>query len=384
MTRAATRAVLHQSGRGLQVNESVPVAKIGRVLVVRPNHRLGNLLLLTPLLQELQDVLPDARVDIVLAGDDGRGLFRTFHNVGRIYTLSRRMVHHPLATVRMAIRFRREKYDLVIDPCAGSQSGRWLVAAAKAAHVIRASGSEPAVDGTRTAGTLPAPAHMAKWPVYRLRQAVTPHDDLLGKGYPTLDIRLSPPEHRRGQHILSVVTASDTCLPPIIGVFADARGAKCYSSDWWLRFIDAVREQTPGCKVVEIAPPDGRSRLASRFPHFSSPDIREVAAIISQMTCFISADCGVMHLGSASGTTTIGLFSVTRATRYAPYGHGSCALDTNGKTPAQMGQLAGRIIQTLPGKGCVAWPGATANAPEIMESLRAHARPHGIDSNTED
>jgi heptosyltransferase-3 len=36
----------------------VPVA---RILVIRPNHRLGNQLLLTPLLQEIEKLYPAAK-----------------------------------------------------------------------------------------------------------------------------------------------------------------------------------------------------------------------------------------------------------------------------------------------------------------------------------
>ena len=114
----------------------VDAAEVRGVLICRPNHRLGNLLLLTPLVCELQALFPRATVDIVLAGDHGAELFRGFPNVRRIYSLSRRMVRHPFATSHIALQIRREHYDLAIDPCETSQSSRLLVALARPRHVL--------------------------------------------------------------------------------------------------------------------------------------------------------------------------------------------------------------------------------------------------------
>lgn len=363
MTRTATRALLRGERAQSQSIENVPGTEIRRVLICRPNHRLGNLLLLTPLIHEIERVFPAAEIDIVLAGEQGAELFRTFHNVRHIHTLSRRMIRHPLETVLIAARIRRAKYDLAIDPCEGSQSGRWLMTIANATHVIASPGNALDMDGQRAADVDAAPRHMAKRPVYLLRRALAPSGILPKADYPALDIRLSPTERRRGQQILDVLTRAGSSTPKVIGIFADARGTKRYAEAWWIRFIESLGTRIPGFRVVEIAPPDGRSRLASRFRKFSSPDIREVAAVISRMTCFVSADCGVMHLGCASGTPTIGLFSVTDVAQYAPYGNGSCAIDTNGKSPEQVAQLAATAIAAVQAKNIPSAPSHATHQP---------------------
>lgn len=345
ITRSATRALLREGAARPRIVASVPATAIHRVLVCRPNHRLGNLVLLTPLIKELARLLPTAEIDIVLAGEQGAAVFRGFHNVQDIHTLSRRMVRHPFGTARIAMQIRSAKYDLVIDPCETSQSSRWLTAIARATHVIDACGGSSRVDEPRLAGAPTAPKHMAQIPVHRLRQALAPPGDGSNEDFPAPDLQLSPAEQQRGEQILRGLTSAGASLQQVIGVFADARGAKRFTEAWWMRFIGALCVRVPGTTIVEIAPPDGRSRLSSRFPHFFSPDIREVAAVISRTACFISADCGVMHLGSASGTRTIGLFSVTDSDRYAPYGHGSGGIDTRGKSPEDVAQLAATIIE---------------------------------------
>ncbi|MGH8183143.1 MAG: glycosyltransferase family 9 protein, partial [Rhodanobacteraceae bacterium] len=305
---------------------------IHRVLICRPNHRLGNLLLVTPLVIEIQRLFPNADVDIVLAGEHVAELFQGFPNVRHIHNLSRRMVRHPVALARTMLQIRRAHYDLAIDPCETSQSGRLLAAVAKPKHVIGPP-RRRSTEGPLPAWVKHAPTHMAQWPVYMLRAATQAESPDLCREFPTLDIRLTADERQRARVILDrMLHAEDNRPGVIVGVFAEATGAKSYGSDWWRRFISAIQAEHPGVAIVEIAPPDGRPRLVTDLPFFSSRSPREVAAVIANMTCFVSADCGVMHLASASGAPTLGLFSVTEALKYAPYGHGSLALDTRGKS----------------------------------------------------
>jgi ADP-heptose:LPS heptosyltransferase len=325
----------------------LPADAIRRILVCRPNHRLGNLLLLTPLLSELSRLLPNAEVDIVLAGEHVAELFQTFPNVRHIWNLSRRMVRHPIALIRTIAAIRRTRYDLAIDPCEASQSSRFMMTVARPRHALGiARGGTP--EGSDTWMTL-APAHMAQWPVHLLRGALRHPPAGPGQGFPALNIRLTATERACARAHLDRLAGLDghPDAAAIIGVFVEATGTKKYGVDWWRRFIDALRAGRPGCVIMEIAPPDGRPRLGADFPFFSSPSPREVAAVISGMTCLVSADCGVMHLASASGTPTLGLFSVSDAMKYAPYGHGSQALLTRGKTPEQVAQAASGLIGTF-------------------------------------
>ncbi|MEO8746973.1 MAG: glycosyltransferase family 9 protein [Rhodanobacter sp.] len=302
---------------------------------------------MTPLLVELQRVLPDATVDIVSAGDSAADLFRGFANVRHSYVLSRRMVRHPIAIVRTVLRIRRARYDLAIDPCEASQSSRFLVAAANATHVLGVprqsiAGPEDAQLARR------APAHMAQWPVFLVRHAFERYPAAPDEVYPALTVKLAPDERARGRRVLDGLLRDQNAASAkfVIGVFAEATGAKRYDQAWWERFIAAFRAECI-CAIVEIAPPDGRARLASGFPVFSSPSPREVAAVIANMTGFVCADSGVMHLASASGTPTVGLFSITDLAKYRPYGAQNHAIDTNGKLPQVVARLASEFMKSL-------------------------------------
>ena len=343
--RGAMQSFFRASDTRLDQTENLQRTEIHRILVCRPNHRLGNLLLLTPLILELQRAFPNAEIDIVLAGDHGAELFRAFRNVGHIYELSRRMVRHPIALARIALQIRRRHYDLAIDPCEASQSSRLLVAMARAKHVIGVPRDRSAA-GRRTMDR--APKHMAQWPVHLVRSALARRSPDLSHDCPTLDIQLSASERDNARKVLSELLDLAGKPQPIvvIGLFAEATGAKRYDKEWWQCFVKELLGRHPGYAFLEIAPPDGRSRLELGLPVFSSSSPRQVAAVISNLTCFVSADCGVMHLASASGIPTIGLFSVTDVSKYEPYGNGSGAIDTNGKSPEEVARLANGILET--------------------------------------
>ncbi|HEU0276454.1 MAG TPA: glycosyltransferase family 9 protein [Rhodanobacteraceae bacterium] len=317
---------------------------IHRVLICRPNHRLGNLLLLTPLVAELQRLLPHATVDIVLAGDHGPELFQGFPNVRHVYCLARRMVRHPFATGRVALQMRRAHYDLAIDPCEASQSSRLLAALAQPRQLLGMP-RKPDSEALPPAWARSAPVHMAQWPVYLLRTAL--RCPLPARAFPVLEIRLSDDERRRGRETVASVLRERAATRTTLGVFAEATGTKRFSLDWWRRFMVAAQVHHPTLAFVEIVPADGRARLAPEIPGFGSPNPREVAAAIAGMDGCVSADCGVMHLANAAGVPTFGLFVTSNLARYAPYGHGSRGLATAGEAPEVVAQRAVRWIEAL-------------------------------------
>ncbi|HEX7326401.1 MAG TPA: glycosyltransferase family 9 protein, partial [Rhodanobacteraceae bacterium] len=304
-----------------RLQQSVSVVDVHRVLICRPNHRLGNLLLLTPLVQELEQRLPNATIDLAAAGDIAPELFAGFQNVGRVYCLAHRIVRHLAATIRTLTEIRHAHYDWTIDPCLGSESGRFLALSAGAWGVLGFPRRSLVSAWDELDPLHGLPPHAAQMPVYLLRRALGCDYEHLRAPYPPLALRLSAVERAAGRQALSDRlrrAAKPPAARTIVGVFADATGAKRFPQAWWRRFIAALNLQRPDDAFVEVLPPDGRSPLAMDLPNFCSPSPRSVAAVVSGMTCFVSADCGVMHLACASGTPTIGLFSASDVAKYGP------------------------------------------------------------------
>jgi ADP-heptose:LPS heptosyltransferase len=157
-----------------------------------------------------------------------------------------------------------------------------------------------------------------------------------------LDIRLTELERRQGeQQIRDIVIASgQPSTGGVIGLFAEATGKKRYDQDWWNAFVAAVQSASPECSLVEIIPVHGRSMLDSKWPGYYSTSIRRMASAMAGVDMMISADCGAMHLAAASGVPTIGMFSVTDARVYGPYGPHNAHLITESLSPQQAAQKA--------------------------------------------
>jgi heptosyltransferase III len=63
------------------------------------------------------------------------------------------------------------------------------------------------------------------------------------------------------------------------------------------------------------------------------------------MSMFVTADCGVMHLASAARVRVLGLFKVTDAAMYAPYGNGSTAIQAEDDAPAAAAEHASALLR---------------------------------------
>lgn len=301
----------------------LPTYGIHRVLICRPNHRLGNTILLSPLIQEIEGLYPGAEIDIV-ASDVAVTLYADRFHVRRIFALPRKIARHLPHTVRLLLDLRFASYDLAIDACTGSQSGRLILALARARFKL--GFPDEALIPASAWYALSWPAHLAHRSVFLLRTA---YAGTTADIYPPLEVELTPREKDEAAKALAKLYGVATAAPhPIIGVFADATGAKRYQEAWWIQFLRVLQRESPDVKLVDLVGVQGVSRLGERFVPFYTQNPRHLAAMIACMDGFISADCGVMHLAAGSGTPTLGLFSTTDPAKYSPYGGANAALYT--------------------------------------------------------
>lgn len=325
----------------------MPKKGIYRILLCRPNHRLGNTLLLTPLITELEHAYKGAEIDILSEGQIAAEVFSTSFSVKNIYCLPRRGFKHPWAFLSLLLRIRKTRYDLIIDPCLGSGFSRTMT---KFLHGRYKLGFADRLDGSGLTHAVPrsvAMQHMAKRAINLVRW-INKHSDGDGDGFPSMDIRLTAHEHEQGKRMLTGIL-SDVARPlthPLVGIFANATGAKRYPLDWWREFIAALMQRLPHVSIVEFVPMHGKSMLDCAWPAYYSSDIRRMGAVMAAVDLVVSADCGVMHLAVASGVPTLGLFCVTDPSVYEPYGHESGALQTGGLSARD---CAEKVVDTYAG-----------------------------------
>jgi heptosyltransferase-3 len=318
------RRMFRRLGSNLCEPGKLPAKGIHRVLISRPNHRLGNTVLMSALITEVQTLYPGAEIDLV-GSEATDTIYSPLFGVYRVFALPRRIARHLWYTAGIVREIRSSRYDLAIDACNGSQSGKILLSLANARFKLgfpeQGTGLESAWQ------TLPWPEHLAHRAVFLLRNAYAGQTSQV---YPPLGIVLSKAEMEEAKRMLSALctAGSQTGAGPVLGVFANATGAKCYGEGWWDDFFDAFQGLCPEVRIIELVAAHGRSNVSDRFVPFYTRNLRHLAAMAAAMDGVISADCGVMHLAAASGTPTLGLFSVTDPAKYAPYGGANKGIDT--------------------------------------------------------
>lgn len=320
--RNTTRFLTGKMGSGRKARNIKPINRqdIKRVLICRPNHRLGNQLLITPLIQEASNQFPGCRIDLFLKGSFGPVLFKNYPEIDRFILLPKKHFKQLFLYIKCWFLLKNRKYDLVINVDSGSSSGRLSTKFARAKHKIFQENEE----------TLSKQyfdfKHFAKAAIYELRYYLnTAGIASENREIPLMDIRLDAGEIVQGRKILAGITQNDK---KTIGIYTYATGTKCYTKEQWLPFYEELKTRYESrYNIVEILPVENVSQIDFKAAHFYSRDIREIAAVMHNMEVFISADCGMMHLASASPVPTVGLFIFGNAPKYEPYGNGSRAIN---------------------------------------------------------
>lgn len=296
---AAAAILLWRPGRRARANRLL--AKPRRILLVRIDDRVGEALLLTPLLGLLKGrgtelhALVHARCERVLRGHPA---------LDRLIALDRRLLM--LGPVAPGIRrLRKEQYDAVVD------CGNWTEPSVTSAIVSRLVGARSAVVGP------------AVWPVSHLHtHPVRPRCDTRNE--------VSQRVHLISPLVDRPLEVSLSFRPPRVGArlhpFLDELRARPFAAlnpggrlEWRrippVAFAAAAHaliasgvrpvitwgpgEEPLARSVAELAP---GSRVAP------STDLDELAAILQLAQLSVCNNTGPMHLSVAMGTPTLGLF----------------------------------------------------------------------------
>ncbi|MGS2763854.1 glycosyltransferase family 9 protein [Sinomicrobium sp. M5D2P9] len=309
--RHLTGSFKNKIGKTVSTNDAIE-----RILICRPNHRLGNLLLLSPLVQELESTFPNSEIDLLVNQSCAIQLYQNYDNIDQVIELPRNPFKNPIKYLRTFVGFRSKKYDLAINAVMESCSGRLFTSISNASFKFV---------GDR--GTDKKERHIAKQVIYSLREFLPTIGVRTNDAIPaSLDLRLANDELIHGGSLVYDIVQN---AQPTICLYTYIPDTKCHTERWWLNLYEHLQKAFPDANIIEVLPKENISKIGFRAPALYSNDVRELAAMIASTDVFIGADSGVMHLASSSLTPTIGLFSVTDTEKYKPYNEGSVAIKTN-------------------------------------------------------
>ncbi|RKR04988.1 ADP-heptose:LPS heptosyltransferase [Flavobacterium sp. 90] len=297
-------------------------SEIKQILICRPNARLGNLLLITPLIKEVSSAFPEAQIDLFVKGGLMPIILKNYTQIGDIIVLPKKPFSNLLAYAKVWFKIASKNYDLAINVDKDSSSGRLGVELSHAAFKFYG-------DDLNENETKPKDyQHIAKYPVYNFRNFLKSVSvNTSEKSVSKTDLKLDEKELVRGAEILHDKFDNNK---PTIAIFTYATGNKCFSEFWWKDFYELLKvKYERDYNILEILPVENVSQINFKATSFYSKDIREIGAVIANTTLFIGADSGIMHLANAVHTPVIGLFSVSNLEKYKPFGNGSQGIDTN-------------------------------------------------------
>lgn len=304
-------------------------AEIEKIFISRPNGRLGNMLLVTPFIQEIERLFPGSKIDLFVKGGVANVIFKNYDNIDRIISLPKRPYDELAKYLNVWFRLRDRKYDLSINISGSSSSGRLST---KFSRSDMKFFDDEQVDLNAEYADY---HHMAKNSIYNFRKFLKETGFDFKEGpIPFMDIKLDETEKEKGRKILYEIFDNDK---KTLSIYTFATGSKCYSKEWWSDFYRKLKNQYgEEYNILEVLPIENVSSIGFTAASLYSKDVREMAAVIGLCSVFITADCGIMHLASAAGTPTVGLFSVTDIETYRPYNPSSIALDTNTTTTEEI------------------------------------------------
>ena len=110
------RKVMHQITKNVGSSYSEPVydanatIDIKKVIIIRPNHRLGNQLLLTPIVQEVMNSFPGCEIDLFVKGGVAHPVFENYSQIKKIYQLPKKPFNHLYKYAKCWVSIKRKKY----------------------------------------------------------------------------------------------------------------------------------------------------------------------------------------------------------------------------------------------------------------------------------
>jgi len=297
----------------------VQPGRIRRVLVVRQDERLGNVLLVTPLLLGLRRFLPEAHIT-VLVSRRFADVLRGNDDIDAILTLEkRRLLRNPFRLIPLIGTLRKGSFDLAIDcgPVEDISLNNSLLTFLSGAPLRlghRRGDSRlflnievPVIPGERT--------------------EVDHHLDLVRYVFGDISagrmkLCLTPDEREKAAHRLR---SWGLCSGDVVaGLHLGGRGGKRWSAENFYSLGEQIISRF-GCQVLLFWGPNERDLIRQfrdrAFKGLLIPPlltIRDLAAHIERCAVFVCNDTGPMHLARAVGTPTVAIFRKPNYTRYGP------------------------------------------------------------------
>ncbi|MHB9030730.1 MAG: glycosyltransferase family 9 protein [Candidatus Latescibacterota bacterium] len=314
------RSILARLLRTEQIQpRDVDLASISRILVIRQDSRLGNLVLMTPLLSALKAAFPEAEVDALIS-EGFEEILAGNPNVDRLFLFRKRTFRlFPWRYIGLTRELRRKRYDLAIDVSDGrhfSLNGALLLRFSGARHRLGYDREDASVFMNVLVPPPPADMPMAD----AIRDILKPIVPGI-REYPTV-FYLSDDDRVFAGEWLQVHDISE--YDSFFVFHPGGKGKKRWGAGNFAELIDRIAGVTGARIVVAGAGAERETigimmkRTRIRFDVLENVTVGQMAAIIDRCDLFVSGDTGPMHVAVALGRPVVAIFQTSNHRVYGP------------------------------------------------------------------
>jgi ADP-heptose:LPS heptosyltransferase len=316
------------------VPESRPLETPPRRLLAVKVHGMGDSVMVRSLLEYYRRRHPEVEIGVMAGRATREVLTLGFDFAVHGYD---QQTLNAAAIVRTWNEVRKRRYDAVLNFEQGSLAGTAFL---RATGIPARVGFVPLVGSAKQpllTHALPFREGDSMWRSFmRLMQVVDPE---FPEAVTTLPLPVTDETRNRiGNWIASNLIASDAPLIALHMGSAQKRSYRRWPVAQFVGLGERLRASIPNL-VVALTGQQFERPLISEFMAaysglaFDSTElhsIAEAAALLERCQCLISNDTGIMHLGAAMGTPTVGIFGPESPQRWAPAGPRSISVRAAG------------------------------------------------------
>jgi ADP-heptose:LPS heptosyltransferase len=307
-----------------------------RILLVRPDH-LGDMLLVTPILQAIKECVPNAHITMMV-GQWSADIVERHPAIDNVFTCPfpgfQRASQKPLAPYQLlfttAKQLRRDKYDLAINLRPDFWWGGALLYLASIPQRIGYA-IAPGTPFLTQALTVPSAEHAT---VSNLRLASTA---LQALGYNALvepytperyPLYFKPTPEEEAVINERLQRESITDETPLVVIHAGTGGAvKLWRVEGWAYIANRLASTPDAPRIVLTGSPKERPMLEEIAQGIERPPllmtdltVGQLAALLARAQLVLGVDNGPLHMAVAQDTLSIRIYGPTDAQIFGPWG----------------------------------------------------------------
>ncbi|WP_280570648.1 glycosyltransferase family 9 protein [Chromohalobacter sp. 296-RDG] len=298
---------------------------VRRVLLVRPNFRIGNAVIGARLIQAFAEGRPEIDIDY-LGTDTTRALFEGMP-LANYHALSRSMLVRPWRLVQLLVRLRQRKYDLAIQVGDNSLTS-WLLIQLCGAR--KSLGQRGRLEASHDWVSDVSPSH-----AHEIVSSLAASLGLACSSRPWLVV--SEQERR----VAATGLTSLSGLQASIGIFVGGHLGKRLPLEFWQDLLrDLEQRQKPYLVLLGPEEETMRTPLESVAGEFGrvlpQMPLRDFLGVLANLVCLITPDTGPMHMAAALEIPVLALLRVGKSRKFSPRGPSDLTLFQ--PTPAEVAE----------------------------------------------